>query len=172
MHRLIGIIILGCFSFTSCCTLTRDSYQTLAISSSPPHAMIFVDGCPVGDTPRSFELDTKRDHDILVTKEGYFPWSYTIQSKTSAGKLGSNAVFPLAGGAIGALAGLAIGQGTGPYALAFIPLGALLGLAAGTAMGITGAGVDVYSKKARKLSTSRIHADLTTLPPPYLSCCK
>ncbi len=171
MRRLVGFMILGCFSLTSCCTLTRNSHQPMLVSSCPPHAMVYVDGEAIGETPQHLELDAKRHHDILVTKEGYAPQHYPLRSKVSASKLSSNGWIVLGVGAVGILASLAIAQGTGPYFGALVLTGAVLSLAAGTVLGITGAGVDLCSKKARQLPTNHIHADLSPYISP-LSCSK
>lgn len=51
--------------------------------TSEPAAMVYLDGLPLGETPVT-ETITAGEHDIKVEKEGYEPWSRTVEIQPDA----------------------------------------------------------------------------------------
>jgi len=135
------------------------------VSSTPSGASIVLNGNLKGVTPLALSMNPKHSHHIVLEKEGYQPKYYTIKSNINAMKLGSNALIPLGTGLAAAVAAIAVCiysfSGTLPIisGLIIIPC-ATYGLVAGAAIGIIGTGVDLYSGKAKQLSTTKIHAEL------------
>lgn len=120
-----------------------------------------IDGYDCGTTPQSVSLQSKYAHEIVLEKEGYHPQSCILEPKISKKKLGSNALLPVGFIAAGAGVGyLAAGCTTVGLSAILIPAFAVAGLAIGTGVGAVGTGIDLYSGKAKKLSSDKVHAHL------------
>jgi len=54
-----------------CATLFNDSLKTVAMSSSPTEAEVWVDGHRLGTTPVSLDLTNHENHTVVFRKAGY-----------------------------------------------------------------------------------------------------
>lgn len=95
------LIILTGASFTlfttSCATIVSGSKQSVKIDSTPNKATIFINDVEVGKTPFEARLERKKDHNIVISLEGYKPYETKLTRKFNAWYLG-NILF---GGIIG-----------------------------------------------------------------------
>jgi PEGA domain len=159
MNKIVYLIIVTSFFFTSCCTLTRGTKQEVLVTSNPAGASIEIDGYDCGQTPQTFLLARKSDHQILVSNE-HEAQSFILKSQISPYST-INLTAPLVGAGVGAGAGLIATGGSlsGLEAMAPILFG-VAGLAVGAAIALTGVGTDLFSGSAYTLDYSRVHADL------------
>lgn len=157
MRNLLFLTILSSFSFTSCCTMICDPYQSVQISSNPPGSNVTIDGYPMGVTPLTVKLEQKYSHQVEIEKEGFYSENYEIKSQTNPIKLASNAI-PFGIGLVGLGVG-AVASGGLPV-LFFLPPIALVGFGVGTVTSIAGTATDLCTGKARELSSDRVHANL------------
>ena len=88
---LVSIIL------TSCATIIHGTSQTVAISSNPTNAKVFVDGQETGITPVNVDLKRKDSHTVRIELDGYSPYEINLNRKVDAWIAG-NIVF---GGIIG-----------------------------------------------------------------------
>lgn len=123
------------------------------MTSTPPGADIVIDGYECGMTPQSFLLKKNIQHDVIVTKDGYQPEAFHLNSYTNP-LVGTNAFPPVVLGGIGAGIGLATAD---PFAVVVF---GMLGVITGAVMGICGFGVDVLTGSSSELTTSEVQAHL------------
>lgn len=67
----------------SCGTLFNSGAKSVAMSSEPTQATVYVDGDRVGQTPITLELDNQESHTVTFEKDGY--QEATCQLDTSVG---------------------------------------------------------------------------------------
>lgn len=82
--RLHGtlLVALGTLVLSGgCATILKDKYETVTISSEPSGASVSVNRKLVGDTPMSIRLDGRKDHWILISKDGYEPKNVLLKSR-------------------------------------------------------------------------------------------
>jgi|GEM_PF-3408475 len=161
MNKFIYLIIISCFFLTGCCTIKRQSYQLVNISSNPSGANIILDGHFEGVTPQTLNMEVKKSHHVTLEKEGYQTQEFYLKSKVSLLKLSSNFIFPLTGFVAGTGTGLIITRGNAS-GLFILPVGycAAIGLGCGVGVGLIGAGIDLYTGNAKQLYHSEIKAKL------------
>lgn len=164
MNRLICLLVAVAFTFTSCSTICRKPTETVMITSDPPGAKVIVDGNELGVTPSYVQLDPKKSHRVLLEKDGWCSQQYTIKSRISKAKLGSNVFLPVAGLVAGGAAGLCVtgGATSGMAPLAIFPCMAI-GVVVGVTALIVGSGVDLYTGNARKLDSKVLNVQLVPL---------
>lgn len=71
---ILSFMLLGCSSLTLIPT-------NFPVFSDPAGAKIYVNGLYSGETPQTIHLGMEKDHDLRLEKEGYCPFSITLQSK-------------------------------------------------------------------------------------------
>lgn len=71
---ILSSMLPGCSSLT----LIPTNYP---VFSDPAGAKIYLNGQYSGETPQIIHLGMERDHDLRLEKEGYCPFSITLQSK-------------------------------------------------------------------------------------------
>lgn len=168
MKRAICLLMALCFGMTSCSTVCKRPDESVMISSDPPGAKVIIDGKERGVTPSSVELNPRYSHRVILEKEGWKSQEFTIRSRISGQRLGSNIFLPIT--ALIAAGGVGL-YCTGGATSGMAGLGVMACLAVGAAVGVAalvvGTGVDLYSGKAKKLHTTRIEAKLepATLQP-------
>ncbi len=171
MKKMVLIITLLSFVFTSCNTIVHKEEQEVLISSSPENAQIVVDGKYYGVTPSVVALTPQDSHEIVITKEGFRAETYHLQSKVAPQKLAKNLAFPIGGLLVGGAAGAALvgGVAGGPIAAAIgaflIGLAACVGLVTGTIVGVVGTGVDAHTGEANNLASEKVHLQLEPAKP-------
>ena len=71
-HKLFIIILLA--TFTSACA------QQAAFVSTPPGALVFIDGQEIGVTPCAFDynLGQNDSHEVTIAKQGYDPVNFVV----------------------------------------------------------------------------------------------
>lgn len=164
MKNVLLSIIACSMAVTSCSTIRKQSYEPIVITSNPTGANITIDGYDCGQTPQPVEISTNYSHQIVVEKQNYEMQSYLLKPQKSGRKLCYNAVFPVAVGGLSAAAMAIALASTGGATYGLAPLvvagAAVIGLAAGGALGVVGVGVDLFSKKAQTFPTSNLHFNL------------
>jgi hypothetical protein len=84
-------------SLTSCATVMHGTYQSVAISSNPSNAHVWVDQYYAGNTPIIVGMTRKDNHILRIQLDGYQPYDVIFSRQVSGWVLG-NIVF---GGFIG-----------------------------------------------------------------------
>ena len=79
-----------------CGTLFIPSTKDVTIQSNPIEADVIIDGVPHGTTPVTVELDNKKSHTIVISKQGYDSVSCVLTAKVK----GSIVVLDVLGGLI------------------------------------------------------------------------
>ena len=75
--------ILTLLLTTGCATLFNDGMKTVAMSSNPAGAEVWIDGTRRGTTPVSFDLNNHQGHTVVFRQEGH--QEVTCQLTTSVG---------------------------------------------------------------------------------------
>jgi len=96
MNRVI-FAAFAVLYLTGCATAIKGRSQTIPVASEPDGADIIVNDSNVGVTPAEVELRRKRDHQIIIKKQGYKPVTIPVL-KSVGGAVWGNI---LAGGFIG-----------------------------------------------------------------------
>jgi len=68
-----------------CATLFNDGQRTVAFSSTPTEAEIWINGTRRGVTPFSLDLNNHRDHTVMFRKEGHQDVVCEITATVGAG---------------------------------------------------------------------------------------
>lgn len=74
-----------CIMLTSCATLFGPKNHTLAVSSQPPQAEIYVNGFKMGTTPAEIALKADKSYTIEIRREGYESVTRIVNTKVGAG---------------------------------------------------------------------------------------
>lgn len=99
-------IFLAAASFASgCATIVSGSSQDVSFNSTPPGASISVDGVQSGVTPSVLKLDTGTTHAVVLSIDGYNPYSINLKREVNGWVWGNLLV--------GGLIGLVIDASTG-----------------------------------------------------------
>lgn len=91
---------------TGCQTVVNGFTQPIAVTTSPPGALVQVEGFPVQMTPAVVRLPRGTDAVITITKAGYEPQTVTVTSTLANGSLGQTIA---SGAVVGAAIDLASG---------------------------------------------------------------
>lgn len=83
--RFVALLVLVTFAGSGCAALFGSKKTTIATSSDPPGADVYVDGARMGTTPISLELSSKEEHTITFKKEGYKDVSCQLARSVGAG---------------------------------------------------------------------------------------
>ena len=92
----IGILLI-LFMTSGCATIINSPSQKIPVSSNPSGARVEVDGTGSYKTPITIKLERKRDHVLIVSKEGHEQEQVVIMHVISGAVAGNI----LAGGLIG-----------------------------------------------------------------------
>jgi hypothetical protein len=60
---------------------------TLQVSSTPPGALVFLDGTPVGTTPHALNDVTYGTHSLRIVQDGFEEWSRQVQVPVAGDRL-------------------------------------------------------------------------------------
>lgn len=101
------VLLLGLLASlnSGCATVVNGTTQPVSLSSNPSGAEIYVDGQPMGVTPRVVTLSRGSDHYIELRKEGYLPHSVPLARQRSTATLGNIWIGGLFGMGVDALSG-------------------------------------------------------------------
>jgi hypothetical protein len=103
--RLAAVAVLGLLCLGTGCATLRGDTQKMKIESEPAGAQLTVDG-KAYTTPAEVELKRKDAHRIAITKDGYRPITFNLESTWDGASMTDLA---LPGGS--ALMGLAVVRG-------------------------------------------------------------
>lgn len=108
-HLLIGVALGGgLLAISGCATIVHlGGSEDVKVSSEPVGAKVIVDGAERGVTPIEVDLERKKTHTVVLSKDGYKDSTKQIQSQLSWW-LAGNAIF---GGLIGLVVDLLSGGG-------------------------------------------------------------
>ncbi|MFO0774344.1 MAG: PEGA domain-containing protein [Nitrospiraceae bacterium] len=106
---IVSAAIVACSMVLSGCAtiIHMGGSEDLDIKSNPPGATVVVDGAGRGVTPMTVDVERKKDHTVVLTKDGYQEQTVKVDHGVSWWLLG-NAVF---GGIIGLVVDLVSGGG-------------------------------------------------------------
>jgi hypothetical protein len=79
VRRFASVVVLGLLCFGTGCATLRGDTQKMRIESEPSGAQLTVDGKNY-TTPADVALKRKEAHRITVTKEGYRPITFNLES--------------------------------------------------------------------------------------------
>ncbi|GAB6283619.1 MAG: hypothetical protein STSR0008_24030 [Ignavibacterium sp.] len=79
------LILFVTFLFTSCATLFKGSTDTVAFSSDPTSAKVYVNGSLLGTTPVQLELKSKNSYTIEFKKDGYETKTVVLNNSVGGG---------------------------------------------------------------------------------------
>ena len=81
----IKIILFSLFLLSSCASIINGGRQSVYFQTTPPDALVLVDGFEIGRTPAKLKLKRGSIHKIEIKKEGYKTISlYTDKSLSTA----------------------------------------------------------------------------------------
>lgn len=107
MHKAISIFLsalLG-ISVMGCATIMNGTSQKIPVTSDPNGAMVQVDGKGAFTTPVKLRLERRRDHEIIITKEGYRQQKIAVLHVLSEAVCGNILLGGVIGWAVDALNG-------------------------------------------------------------------
>jgi hypothetical protein len=84
----------------ACATIMHGGEEQVAVSSTPPGALIYVDNTKTG-TPAMIWLARKSTHTIVISEDGYEDESFTVSRSLSPWLFGNLFLFPPVGTLIG-----------------------------------------------------------------------
>lgn len=96
----VAVVLAGCQ------TVVNGFTQPIAVTTSPPGALVQIEGLPVQMTPAVVRLPRGTDAVITITKAGYEPQTVTVTSTLANGSLGQTIA---SGAVVGAAIDLASG---------------------------------------------------------------
>jgi len=96
----IGLLVLltaaSVLLSPGCATLTRDSRQTISVTSAPRGATVFVNGRPQGATPLTLWLHRRQGHQVIrIESPGYRPVEIRPRRTPSGAAFVGNLLFGL-----------------------------------------------------------------------------
>lgn len=73
MKKFVSVLTLLTFLLltTNCASIMKGSTTTVDIKSNPDKAQIYVDGDYRGATPIKVRMESKKDHNVEIKKDGY-----------------------------------------------------------------------------------------------------
>ncbi len=71
MYRHLLAATLVVLATSGCATLFGSQFKTIAMSSNPNEAEVWIDGVRRGTTPVSIQLDQRNSHIVTFRKEGH-----------------------------------------------------------------------------------------------------
>lgn len=83
--KLVALLVLVAFCFTSCATIFSGSNGEVTILSEPAGADIYINGMRYGSTPLVVDLEKGESYQVELRKEGYENGYARITSSVSAG---------------------------------------------------------------------------------------
>lgn len=106
------LLVLPCFLFTSCATITRGVHEKLTVLSDPTSANVTLSSGEKGVTPAKFVKPRRTESfTVTVSKPGYKPETVKVESRpggTGATAMAGNAL-------VGGIIGIGVDAGTGAY---------------------------------------------------------
>ncbi|MBA2727925.1 MAG: PEGA domain-containing protein [Parachlamydiaceae bacterium] len=100
--------VLGCLlllSTASCSTMVNGPRQSIAISSNPTDAYVWVDQHYMGVTPLIVDMKRKNNHVVRIELEGFQPFEAVFSKRLSGWVFGNIAFGGIIGFAIDAMTG-------------------------------------------------------------------
>lgn len=89
-----------------CATIMNGINQEIGVSSTPPGAIITVDGENKGSAPSIIKMSRRNSHTITMELPGYRPYSATVTSNGVSGWIWGNIFF---GGVVGLIVDFSTG---------------------------------------------------------------
>ena len=83
--RHTGLVLLSALLATGCGALFNSKVKTIAMTSTPAQAEVWIDGTMRGVTPLSLPLDNQESHTVVFRKEGYQDVTCELRSSVGAG---------------------------------------------------------------------------------------
>lgn len=163
VYKLISSLLCISLVTSSCSSICRGTMQDIAISSNPDNAEVYVDDQFCGYTPQVVSISKKHSHHVLLYKPGFQEEHYFLNPSYSP-MLAGNLIFPAAGAGIGAIVGLCLAHGTGPYVGVAMLICAGFGAIVGTGVAAGGIGFDLISGGGYKLNENQINPLLRPIP--------
>jgi PEGA domain-containing protein len=83
------LILASVISIAACATTMHGTTQTVSVKSTPPGAVVKIDGSVVGTTPAFVELTRGEQHNLRIEEEGFIPYETTITHSMNGWILGN-----------------------------------------------------------------------------------
>jgi hypothetical protein len=99
------ILLLPLLLLTGCATVMHGTRQSVAISSYPSNADVWVDNKYIGKSPTVVELSRKDNHIVKIELKGYEPYETTLTHQVSGWVFGNLVYGGLLGVAVDAISG-------------------------------------------------------------------
>ncbi len=166
LGRCLIAILLCALVLEGCGTVFYGASQRMPVTSSPPGAMVFVDGRRAGIAPCVVHVDRKHGRTIRIEKDGYDHAVIKLSRNRRPGGIFSVVVLDILGGAalgllVGVPAGRALGRSQYPYdpdSSAWVAWGPLIGVAVAVPVVLA---VDFGSRPQLVLSPTTVDVILT-----------
>jgi len=101
--QLLGVLAL--LSMASCSTIVNSPKQSIAITSNPTDAYVWVDQYYMGTTPLIVDMRRKDNHVVRIELEGFQPFEAVFSKRLSGWVFGNIAFGGIIGFAIDAITG-------------------------------------------------------------------
>lgn len=85
----VALPIFLAVSVAGCATILNGTSQKVMVTSNPTGAVVEVDGKYSRETPVKLRLERKRDHVLVITKEGYEKQAVNLTHVLSASVCGN-----------------------------------------------------------------------------------
>lgn len=109
-HKLLSVpLLLAAYALLSgCATIVHlGGSEEINVSSEPDGAKVVIDGTELGVTPLATKVERKKDHALVLTKEGFQETQTKVESHLSWWVAGN----ALVGGLVGILVDVLTGGG-------------------------------------------------------------
>jgi len=77
------VIIFSVLLTSSCASIVKGRHQEVSFQSTPDNATVLIDGRTIGKTPLTVVLAKKTGQIVIVEKEGYKPFTFSLETRTS-----------------------------------------------------------------------------------------
>lgn len=86
MKHLLSLPLL---LLAGCATIVHGTNESVAISSTPTHAQLFVDNAYIGSTPMIVKMARREKHTVRIELKGYQPYEMTLEPHFSGWAFGN-----------------------------------------------------------------------------------
>ncbi|MFO7447987.1 MAG: PEGA domain-containing protein [Ignavibacteriaceae bacterium] len=86
MRKIWGIlpVILSIFYLSACSTVLNTTTEEIQLATTPPNAIIIIDGNKFGTTPQTVNIERGSNHLVKFELEGYEPYEILLTRKISS----------------------------------------------------------------------------------------
>ena len=88
----LALVLAVCGWCTGCATLKHGGRQSIQFISAPESASVFIDGVEVGQTPLSYGVERRANHEVRIELIGFKPFETRLERRFSGWAWG-NLVF-------------------------------------------------------------------------------